>query len=232
MHVGVVMLRPCAFCQQTNVLADQQIVRRGRHVYLCVPRGQLVQGFLIIAPYSCTSENGGARCLSLMRPAALGEIAEISRLVRHFYAVRYGMVAPLIYEQGRAGSGEVFDSCGHFPHHAHLCCLPAAIDLHSSLRDRFEGVPISSISNIPVRVAGQPYVYIEGIGPAGKRDAVAYIPRTAGDHRVLATFRLKPMIARLLGRHPAEANWRADDEDTILTNLAADVKEFLRNAES
>src|SRR5437016_739330 len=112
----------CVYCLGQRQMRADQILLRGNEFYLCAPRGQLVEGYLVIAPYSCVG------CLATLPPASFGEIGEHLALVRRFFADAYGVEQPIVYEQGRAGGGTTAAESG-FPLHAHLCCLPLSIDI-------------------------------------------------------------------------------------------------------
>src|SRR4051812_46850788 len=119
---------PCIYCLDTGELRDEQVLLRGRDSYLCAPRGQLVEGYLAIAPYRCVG------CLAMLPREQFAELQRFKNIVSAFYAHVYGVRHPMFYEQGRAGRNVSSDS---FPLHAHLCCLPLSADIHSVLTERY-----------------------------------------------------------------------------------------------
>src|SRR3954453_5015586 len=156
----------CVFCLPTGALRDDQILARGDDVYVCAPRGQLVEGFLAAAPYACTG------ALSCLPPAPLAELERVAGAVTSFYRDAYGCRSPLFYEQGRGGGGASLDAEAAFPLHAHLCALPLDVDLHAVVGDRFKAVEISSLQDLPATAAQSPYLYIDGVDAAGGRRRV------------------------------------------------------------
>ena len=45
-------MKRCVFCLDTGALRDDQVLLYGDAMYACAPRGQLVEGFAAIAPYT------------------------------------------------------------------------------------------------------------------------------------------------------------------------------------
>src|SRR5437762_7776005 len=125
---------PCVYCLRSGRLRREQILLRGRHLYLCAPRGQLVEGYLVVAPYECTG------CLADLPAAFIPELVRLKKMVEEFYATAYGVWSATFYEQGRAGGGARAEE---FPLHAHLCCLPLTLDVHPLLASRYPGTRVS-----------------------------------------------------------------------------------------
>src|SRR5437763_912232 len=88
---------PCVYCLRSGRLRREQILLRGRHLYLCAPRGQLVEGYLVVAPYECTG------CLADLPAAFIPELVRLKKMVEEFYATAYGVWSATFYEQGRDG---------------------------------------------------------------------------------------------------------------------------------
>jgi diadenosine tetraphosphate (Ap4A) HIT family hydrolase len=202
----------CVFCLDNGHLHEKQILARGEHVYLCVPRGQLVEGCLIIAPYRCIG------CFAQVPAAHLSELTQMRRVVDGFYVHAYGVTRTTFYEQGRAGGGALMDAGGEFPHHAHLCCLPLAVDLHGVLARDYERLHTPVLSRLQT-----PYVYVDGIeGTGGKRRRNVYVARSADGQATLERLRLKQTVASLIGR-PLHGDWRLhpgdDDVERVITRF-------------
>lgn len=196
----------CVFCLDNGELTERQILLRGSQLYLCAPRGQLVEGCLIIAPYECVG------CFAHAPAGYVEELAALQALVERFYAAAYGIQRPCFYEQGRAGGGAVTDTLGGFPHHAHLCSMPLEVDLHPLLRDHAV-VPVDAASEVRDAAGGRPYAYLDA---AGSR--AVYVPRTREGCRSLEQLRLKPRIAELIGL-PGHGDWRRHPGDDALERV-------------
>lgn len=196
----------CVFCLGNGELTERQILVRGSQLYLCAPRGQLVEGCLIVASYECIG------CFAHAPASYVEELESLQALVGRFYADVYGVERACFYEQGRAGGGAATDALGGFPHHAHLCCLPLDVDIHPLLRDHAR-VPVNGAFDTAQASAGRPYAYVAAVG----RPAV-YVPRTRDGWRSLEELRLKPQIAELIGLG-GRGNWRCYPGDDALDRL-------------
>jgi diadenosine tetraphosphate (Ap4A) HIT family hydrolase len=201
------MSAACVFCLANGQLAERQILLRGEHLYLCAPLGQLVEGWLIVAPHECVG------CFAHAPVSHLEELATMQALVTRVYADEYGVTRPSFYEQGRAGGGAVIDALGGFPHHAHLCCVPLDVDLHPLLGE-YAAAPVDGPSEAAAASAGRPYAYVEA---AGRR--AVYVPRTPQDWRSLEQLRVKPRIAELIGLR-GRADWRSYPGEDALERVA------------
>jgi diadenosine tetraphosphate (Ap4A) HIT family hydrolase len=188
----------CVYCLENGHLSSEQVLWRGRHFYLCAPRGQLIEGFLVIAPYAC------ATAITKLPHVVFDELVAMQTRVRQFYAATYKTTAALFYEQGRGGGSERVDPVDQFPLHAHLCCLPAALNLHAVLGRKYQAIPLSAgIPQLPDSVRGRPYIYVDASG-----ESMAYIALRDSQVQEIASARLKPIVADLLGLGE-RADWRA-----------------------
>lgn len=192
----------CVYCLGNGLLQPAQVLWRGRSMYLAAPRGQLVEGYLAIAPLACRGTFSGAGA------DVLDELTRFMGAVEAFHRAAYG-AEPLFYEQGRAGDGQA--EAG-FPLHAHLCALPVQADLHPWLAARFDAREVPGIAALP---AGEPYVYVQQAGRAR-----CYTGADAAARAALRTLRLKPVIAERLGL-PGRGDWRAWPGDEALASLLA-----------
>lgn len=184
--------RRCVFCLENHHFSDEQILVRSDTMYLCAPLGQLVEGYLVVAPYHCGSS------LNTLPAQRFPELDRLVALLEDFYQSAYGCDDALFYEQGRAGGGLTIDPDKAFPLHAHLCGLPVSCDLHGHLGKRYQRVDVSGSADIPAAADGQPYLYVR----AGGRQCVY-----RGRPEELERFRLTPQLAELLG-FGDRATWR------------------------
>jgi hypothetical protein len=188
---------------------------RGDNLYLCAPRGQIVEGCLIVAPYQCVG------CLARAPRAYLDELEEICHSVERFYAAVYGIRNFTSYEQGRAGGGLRSDPRDGFPHHAHVFCLPLALDLHCVFADEYARLDQAALSTVRV-----PYVYVDGIdGEARYRKRAVYIARSREGRNTLEGLRLKPTVARLVGKSE-RGDWRSYPGDHELERVIEQFNEY------
>jgi diadenosine tetraphosphate (Ap4A) HIT family hydrolase len=197
----------CVFCLENHELRDEQILLRGEHLYVCAPRGQLVEGYLLIAPYRCIG------CIAHFPPTYFRELEEMSASIGAFYAAAYGADAVTVYEQGRAGGGASVDGLGKFPLHAHLCFLPMVTALPRVLASRYQPKRLGGPRDLGVGAAGEPYVYLESEG-----ERCVYLGQSPKDRQDLARQRLKPLLASLIG-HPERGSWREFPGDRLLSQL-------------
>ena len=211
--------RRCVYCLSNDELHSRQILLRGRHLFLCAPRGQIVEGYLVIAPLSCT---GSLSALPLNR---FRELNLMKNVVSAFYREVYGIKGATLYEQGRAGGGARIDVAGGFPHHAHLCCLPLAVDLHTFLGQQFVRKNLSGLQDLSLVVPDSPYVYIDGPDSEGLHKRYVYVAGTDEGRLELERMRLKPVIATLIGL-PDRGNWRTYPGDRELESLLKRFRTF------
>ena len=211
-YVPEAVQRRCVYCLRNAKLHSRQILLRGKHLYLCAPRGQIVEGYLVIAPLSCTGS------LSALPVSWFPELSLMKSVVSAFYREAYGVTDGTLYEQGRAGGGARIDEAGRFPHHAHLCCLPLAVDLHTFLGQRYVRKNLSGPADLSLVVPDSPYVYIEGPDSEGLPKCCVYVPATDEERLELERLRLKPAIATLIGL-PDRGNWRTYPGDRELDSL-------------
>ena len=210
------------YCLSNDELHNRQILLRGRHFFLCAPRGQIVEGYLVIAPLSCTGS------LSALPLSWFPELNLMKSVVSAFYREAYGVTDETIYEQGRAGGGARIDVVGGFPHHTHLCCLPLAVDLHTFLGQRYVRKNLSGPQELSFVVPDCPYVYTDGPDSGGLHKRCVYVPATDEGRLELERIRLKPVIATLIGL-PERGNWRTYPGDRELESLLGRFKAFQRN---
>jgi len=217
----------CAFCRPGGMLREDQILLEGRYLYLCVPEGQIIEGYLIVAPYHCHAEGERRGCMADLAEEELRELSWFRDVTEDFYLSSYDRGRRTYYEQGRAGGGAATDPTGRFRHHAHLCGLPVTLDLHAVLAPRFTCLELSGFSELPRVVAGRPYVYADSVATADVRRRSVFVPRDERAARELETMRLKPIIAKLLG-DPDRWNWRVYPGDTEAKHVRRAFATFWR----
>ena len=176
----------------------------------------------MIAPFSCTGS------LSALPLSWFPELNSMKSVVSAFYREAYGVTDETIYEQGRAGGGSLIDVTGGFPHHAHLCCLPLAVDLHTFLGQRYDRKNLSGPQELSLVVPDCPYVYTDGRDSEGLQKRFVYVPATDEGRLELERIRLKPVIATLIGL-PDRGNWRGYPGDRELESLLGRFRTFQRS---
>lgn len=197
----------CVYCLANERLRKEQVLLKGSECYLCAPLGQIVEGYLVVAPYRCIGT------ISELSSEHCDEIERLVQIVKQFYAQTYKTADITIYEQGRAGGGASTVAANGFPSHAHLCALPRAVDLHAHLAPDFTPHDVSGLGGLPEVTNGEPYVYVECMG---KRSV--YLASTDDGRERLAKYRLKPEIATYLGT-PERGDWRACPGHSELESL-------------
>lgn len=207
----------CVYCLHNGHFSDEQVLWRGDYFYLCAPRGQMIEGFLAIAPYVC------AGALAKLPDSVFGELISIQARVRRFYATVYHTTAAIFYEQGRGGGCARTDSAGRFPLHAHLCSLPAAVDLHAVLGRNYLPLPAPEPGMLTKIVAGKPYLYVETCGLSA-----AYVSTRDDQIPEIARARLKPIVAKLMGI-AERGDWRSYPGERELRKV---IKKWRRHCET
>ena len=208
------MAKRCVYCLENAELGDDQVLVRGDRLYLCAPRGQLTEGYLVIAPYRCIGS------LSQLPRRSFAELARLICIVEGFYRVIYRVAQPTFYEQGRGGGGAIVDEAGGFPLHAHLCALPVTLDLHTDLASAYIQRRVSGPRELPTAAGGEPYVYVEGPDALGVYQRAVYVGRSDRARKELERLRLKPVVAAGIGL-PGRGDWRAYPGDRELRQVVA-----------
>lgn len=192
---------PCVFCLGNGHLRAQQILWQGRACYLCAPRGQLVEGYLAVAPFRCVGS------VAAFTVEELSECAHICQMIERFYHQSYGVEEWTFYEQARGGGGKRIDPVSRFPLHAHLCSVPRYVPLHAFLSRSYSTMCIADLGDLAIRTAASPYVYV--MTRRGEvRVRRLYQACDAREREQIESMRLKPVLAELLGL-AGRADWRA-----------------------
>ncbi|HEY5705914.1 MAG TPA: hypothetical protein VIS96_10105 [Terrimicrobiaceae bacterium] len=217
--------KKCVYCLRNNQLCEDQILMRGNALYLCAPRGQMIEGYLVIAPSTCVG------CLSHLPGKWLPELTRLKSVVADFYREVYGITQGTFYEQGRAGGGAVRDAVGGFPHHAHLCCLPFSIDLHTLLEGKYDQRNLSGPDELSAVAQNNPYIYVESIHGEGSYKRRLYVAQSEDGRAELERKRLKPIVAAVMGL-PERGDWRAYPGDRELGRVIQSFRDFQRRKEA
>ena len=191
----------CVYCLGNAEIGKDQVLARGRLLYLCAPLGQLTEGYLVIAPYRCIGS------LSQLPVQAFPELARLKRIVEGFYYATYRVELATYYEQGRAGGGAATDAADSFPLHAHLCCLPVMLDLHSIMARNYARQDLTGPHELPSATHGEPYLYVESMDAFGWYRRSIYRAHSDETRMELRHMRLKPTIAELMDL-PGRGDWR------------------------
>ena len=220
---GELATKRCVYCLGNATIGADQVLVRGRILYLCAPRGQLTEGYLVIAPYRCIGS------LSQLPMEAFSELAQLKSTVEDFYYATYCVEQATFYEQGRAGGGAVEDVVGGFPFHAHLCGLPVTLDLHSDFTQNYVRKDLSGPHELPAAARGEPYVYIESVDASGRYRRSVYGAHSDEVGTKLKRMRLKPTIAELMNL-PTRGDWRSYPGDHELRQLITKFGAYRRTA--
>jgi diadenosine tetraphosphate (Ap4A) HIT family hydrolase len=202
----------CVYCLGNAEIGEDQVLAKGHLLYLCAPLGQVTEGYLVIAPYECIGS------LSQLPVQAFPELARLKRIVERFYTATYRVEMATYYEQGRAGGGTATDAADGFPLHAHLCCLPVMLDLHSILVGKYARQDLAGPHELPHAARGEPYVYAESADSLGQYRRSVYRAHSNKTRMELRHMRLKPAIAELMNL-PGRGNWRDYPGDQELQQL-------------
>jgi diadenosine tetraphosphate (Ap4A) HIT family hydrolase len=206
----------CAFCLSPGgsaggLTADQSVLLRGRYHYVMAPLGHLMEGFLLIMPSTCVTDDGRRRrCVAQLEDDELVELRQLMDLVSEFYASAYGVTEVTCYEQGRAGGGLDSDHSGRFYHHAHVCCVPAWVELRPDQEAIHQRIDVAGIADVAAASARRPYLYLE-LRRDGQREAAVFVGRDDEGARALENARLRTLVAAYLGI-PQRGNWRQGDD--------------------
>lgn len=187
---------------------------RDAYFYLCAPIGQIVEGYLVIAPYRCGSS------LNRLASDRFPELERLIALLKDFYSSEYHCNDAIYYEQGRAGGNARIDPESKFPFHAHFCGVPVSCDLHGLLGRRYRCVEIKNLSELPIIAANEAYVYVQN----GGRQCV-YLGRSDEQRMELERFRLTPQLVQLLGLGEQET-WRQHPGRENMESLIRRFKDY------
>ena len=207
----------CVFCLENGQFRPDQILIRDTNFYLCAPLGQLVEGYLVIAPYVCGNS------LNRLPSDWFEELDAMFALIEDFYRTEFDCDDAVYYEQGRAGGNARIDSEGAFPFHAHLCGLPVSCDIHGLLGRRYKGVEVNRLSELPAVAVDEAYIYAR----TGDRQCV-YLGRSDEQRSELEQSRLSPQLAELLGMRD-QGTWRQNPGSEKMESLLKRFERYRSN---
>ncbi|OCA55560.1 hypothetical protein [Photorhabdus namnaonensis] len=205
----------CIFCHPESSFEKDKILLRGKYFYVFVPKGQIIEGYIIIATNKCETDAGGYRCFAeIYDEEAIKELKEFKNIINDFYREYYNISNPLCYENGRAGGCIIMDPNQKYCYHAHLCCFPTEIDLHNRLKDQFKMHIIDSLDELKMFGETGPYIYVEDSGNK-------YV-FTIGESDFIERGMIRTVLAKNLNV-PERSDWR-DNEG--IKEMDATAKKF------
>ena len=204
----------CLFCDPSIHGQAAQVLLKSDNFYMFAGLGAIIEGYLIITPYTCKSYSRPGTTLAELSYDLLDELAFLRGMISAFYLETYGHPG-LSFEHGRAGGCvQSTDDTKHC-YHPHLCCYPGIVTKgtgfqnhkgdsvhlwdHFALPNRRIGNGVHSIQS----VAGTlPYLFIEhydigdGTGTSGmpSKSRVFLAPE---DHALASQF-LRRKLADLV----------------------------------
>jgi hypothetical protein len=108
-------------------MQENQVLLRSDHFYIFAGVGPIIEGYVIVAPYTCDRKRGGLKTLSEASSDLWDELLFLEGIIGRFYREVYGIEGALCFEHGRAGTCGVSET----PHcyHAHMCCFPGSLPI-------------------------------------------------------------------------------------------------------
>lgn len=129
------LLTSCLFCDPSRHGQVDQILLKSDNFYIFAGLGAIIEGYLIITPYTCTSSHGIGASISEVSFALLDELAYLRGMISAFYLETYGHPG-LSFEHGHAGGCTRTNEDTRHCYHPHLCCYPGVLKEGSGFRDR------------------------------------------------------------------------------------------------
>ena len=116
----------CLFCDPSGHGQADQVLLRSDNFYIFAGLGAIIEGYLIITPYTCKAQGGSATSLSELSHDLLDELVFLRGLASAFYMEIYGHPG-LSFEHGRAGGCTPTQDETKHCYHPHLCCYPGVV---------------------------------------------------------------------------------------------------------
>jgi len=149
----------CIFCAPWLYDQGNQILLRSDHFYLFAGLGPIVEGYIIIAPYSCDDPGIPLRSISNAPPELVDELLFLRGLVSHFYREQYRRPG-MHFEHGRAGVCLPAQNDTKHCYHAHLCCYPVSYPLWEDMIGlRCEEV--EGMHDLGRKAGDSPYLFVQ-----------------------------------------------------------------------
>lgn len=179
----------CRFCTRPD---PDRIILWTEHCYVMLSLGPLVEGYTLILSREHVD------CCAAITPPAMTEFTRLERAVVEAQIRVYGK--HLRYEHGRAGACLPTAEGERHCHHAHLHCVPIALDLKTTIGASF---PIRRLKGWPEVAAyyassGTPYLLVSEEKGFAYFEAEGRVPRQY----------LRRLVAAGLGK-PQLADWVA-----------------------
>jgi 2-polyprenyl-3-methyl-5-hydroxy-6-metoxy-1,4-benzoquinol methylase len=116
----------CLFCDPSDHGQADQILLRSDNFYVFAGLGAIIEGYLIITPYTCSAHGGPATTLAELPYDLLDELVFLRGMISAFYLEIYGHPG-LSFEHGRAGGCAPSKDDTKHCYHPHLCCYPGVV---------------------------------------------------------------------------------------------------------
>lgn len=225
----------CLFCNPKLHGQEKQVILRTPHFYLFSPLGAIVDGYLIITPYSCKEGNAS---ISELDREYLDEFNEIRLMVIDFYISRYGHPG-IAFEHGRAGTCLICKNGTKHCYHGHLCCFPGVVNndlgfpisnhyfLWEDIPESLQSVETNGIDDLQERTKNLPYLYIEHCykdGQEYKRKSKAIL---IGDEEKLESQYLRKLFANRIGKYELW-DWKSWPQYESACKVVKEFREWFR----
>lgn len=216
------MANECLFCNPRKSFAPNQILLEGQYFYLFAPKGQIIEGYIILAPYSCTT----IRFQSLADTPSnyMAELLNFVNIIQLFFKTCYGIKHGVFFEHGRAGICLTYKHSWSDCYHAHLCCYPVDINLHDVLMKQYSARQIKDCSVIPMVAKDRRYLYLESVNAfGGVSRNIFYV----SDDCVIERGFLRGMLADRLGCQE-RADWRTYPGEKEIASTSIRFSQFMK----
>jgi SAM-dependent methyltransferase len=225
--------RECLFCNPVAHGQGDQVLLRSDNFYLFAGTGPMVEGYIIITPYTCNDEKFPFHTYADISPMLLDEAIFLRGLVSEYYRDVYQQEASMDFEHGRIGS--CFPGSGSSMHcfHAHLCCFPRSFRLWEDM----EGLIIKDVDNLHSlqrEVESTPYLLVESsfINYEASEDSnsrenwVRKIALLDKDKNIPSQYLRRLLSSRL--EIPFEWDWALFPRDDLVRSLIKKFKIWIR----
>lgn len=202
----------CLFCDPFSHGQAEQVLLKSDNFYVFAGLGAIIEGYLIIAPYTCKTHNGPATTLAELSHDLLDELVFLRGIVSAFYLETYEHPG-LSFEHGRAGGCSQSNADTKHCYHPHLCCYPGVVKKGTGFQDG-KGNPVylwdqfalpnrrtcNGVHTIQSVAGALPYLYIEHYD-TGDGTRTSGMP---GESRVFLTPEEHTLASQFLRRQLAD----------------------------
>jgi diadenosine tetraphosphate (Ap4A) HIT family hydrolase len=141
----------CRFC---NPQEKERILFETDNFYVMVSLGPIVDGYLLIV----SKKHIGA-CFNIPN-TLMTEFLSLKEKVKDILIKHYGFC--IFYEHGKAGSSLTFENSTKHCYHAHLHCIPVAVELNKSIEQKITANTSNSFTAARDKFKNlKKYLYIE-----------------------------------------------------------------------